>query len=53
MEWECCIKSPQQGAKEGAPFIQKNIIEVTQKAFDDFAGGEVDSIYLRKLLGLV
>ncbi|MBK8670030.1 MAG: sugar phosphate isomerase/epimerase [Saprospiraceae bacterium] len=53
MEWECCIKSPEQGAKEGAPFIQKNIIEVTQKAFDDFAGGEVDSIYLRKLLGLV
>ena len=22
MEWECCIKSPEQGAKEGAEFIQ-------------------------------
>ena len=53
MEWECCIKSPEQGAKEGAPFIQKNIIEVTQKAFDDFAGVEVDENYLKQILGLV
>ena len=22
MEWECCVKSPEQGAKEGAKFIQ-------------------------------
>ena len=52
MEWECCIKSPEQGAREGAPFIQSHIIEVTDKAFDDFAGGEVDAKYLDKLLGL-
>lgn len=52
MEWECCIKSPEQGAREGAPFIQKNIIEVTEKAFDDFAGTEVNQAYLNKLLGL-
>ena len=52
MEWECCIKSPEQGAREGAPFIKEHIIEVTEKAFDDFAGSEVDNDYLDDLLGL-
>lgn len=52
LEWECCIKSPVQGATEGAPFIQNHIIEVTDKAFDDFAGGEVDREHLRKILGI-
>ncbi len=52
MEWECCIKSPEQGAEEGAPFIQAHIIEVTEKAFDDFAGGDVDEAKNRKILGI-
>lgn len=52
LEWECCIKSPQQGAAEGAPFIDSHIIQVTEKAFDDFAGGETDEQYLKSLLGL-
>lgn len=52
MEWECCIKSPEQGAREGAPFIQSHIIEVTEKAFDDFAGGESNDELNRKILGL-
>ena len=52
LEWECCIKSPEQGAREGAPFIQQHIIEVTDKAFDDFAGGEADEASNRRLLGL-
>ncbi len=52
LEWECCIKSPQQGAAEGAPFIQKHIIEVTEKAFDDFAGAKTDDEANRKILGL-
>jgi len=52
MEWECCIKSPEQGAREGAPFISEHIIEVTQKAFDDFAGAKADDDYLNSLLGL-
>lgn len=51
LEWECCIKSPEQGAAEGAPFIQEHIIEVTKKAFDDFAGG-ADEQLNRKTLGL-
>jgi sugar phosphate isomerase/epimerase len=52
MEWECCIKSQEQGAREGAPYIQSHIIEVTQRAFDDFAGAEIDEILLKKILGL-
>lgn len=52
LEWECCIKSPQQGAEEGAPFIANHIIQVTEKAFDDFAGGQADEATNRKILGL-
>ena len=42
LEWECCIKSSKQGAQEGAEFISNHIINVTEKAFDDFAGGEAN-----------
>jgi sugar phosphate isomerase/epimerase len=52
MEWECCLKSPEQGAREGAVFIKNHIIEVTTKIFDDFAGGGSDSDANRRLLGL-
>ncbi|WP_172332337.1 sugar phosphate isomerase/epimerase [Mangrovicoccus sp. HB161399] len=52
MEWECCLKSPEQGAREGAPFIASKIIEVTGKAFDDFAGSGVDRAAIRKMLGV-
>jgi hypothetical protein len=52
MEWECCVKSPEQGAREGAPFIRDHIIEATQVAFDDFAGGKTDRKQLRLMLGL-
>jgi sugar phosphate isomerase/epimerase len=51
LEWECCIKSPEQGAREGAPFIKNHIIEVTGKAFDDFAGGQTDTALLHKIMG--
>lgn len=52
MEWECCIKHPEVGAAEGAAFIQKHIIPVTQKAFDDFAGTKADENFNRRILGL-
>jgi sugar phosphate isomerase/epimerase len=52
LEWECAIKSPQQGAEEGAPFIASHIINVTEKAFDDFAAGGTDRAANRKMLGL-
>lgn len=52
LEWECCIKSPVQGAEEGAIFIQDHIINVTEKAFDDFAGGETDEDSNQRILGI-
>ncbi len=52
LEWECCLKSPEQGAAEGAPFIENCIIDVTDKAFDDFAGGDTSKAEIRGMLGV-
>ncbi|HEY1649677.1 MAG TPA: sugar phosphate isomerase/epimerase [Terracidiphilus sp.] len=52
VEWECCIKHPQAGAAEGAVFVRDHIIRVTDRAFDDFAGGSADTARNRKILGL-
>ncbi len=52
LEWECCLKHPEQGAAEGAPFIRDHIIQVTEKAFDDFAGAKTDSKQIKRMLGL-
>ena len=52
LEWECCIKHPEQGAAEGAPFIRKHIVRVTDRAFDDFAGAGADTQRNRRILGL-
>jgi sugar phosphate isomerase/epimerase len=52
MEWECCIKHPEDGAMEGAAFIKNHIIRVTEKAFDDFAGVAPDEKRNRSILGL-
>ena len=52
LEWECCLKHPEQGAREGATFIEDHIIEVAERAFDDFAGGEADFAANRRILGL-
>ena len=52
LEWECCLKHPEAGAAEGAPFIRERIIRVTEKAFDDFAGTATDRERNRRILGL-
>jgi hypothetical protein len=52
LEWECCLKHPDDGAREGAPFIRDHIIRVTDRAFDDFAGAAPDAARNRRLLGL-
>jgi sugar phosphate isomerase/epimerase len=52
LEWECCIKHPEQGAREGAPFIRDHIIRVTERAFDDFASAGKDARLNKKILGL-
>lgn len=52
LEWECCLKHPEDGAREGAKFISDHIIRVTERAFDDFAGAGVDEQANRVLLGI-
>jgi sugar phosphate isomerase/epimerase len=52
LEWECALKHPEDGAREGAPFIKDHIIRVTERAFDDFAGTGSDENFNRKVLGL-
>jgi sugar phosphate isomerase/epimerase len=39
LEWECCLKHPDQGAEEGAPFIRNHFIKTTDRRFDDFSAG--------------
>ncbi|MEI6946420.1 sugar phosphate isomerase/epimerase [Paraflavisolibacter sp. H34] len=52
LEWECALKHPEDGAREGADFIRRHIIRPTEKAFDDFAGGGTNEAQNRKILGL-
>lgn len=52
LEWECCLKHPEQGAAEGAPFIADHIVRVTEKAFDDFAASSVDQEANKRMLGI-
>lgn len=42
LEWECCLKDGDTGAREGREFISRHIIPVSARAFDDFAAGESD-----------
>jgi sugar phosphate isomerase/epimerase len=52
VEWECALKHPEDGAREGAAFVKDHIIRVTEKAFDDFAGSGADRAANRRMLGL-
>jgi sugar phosphate isomerase/epimerase len=52
LEWECAIKDNVEGAREGAQFIKEHIIEVTAKAFDDFAASGIDDALNRRILGI-
>jgi sugar phosphate isomerase/epimerase len=52
LEWECCLKHPEDGAKEGAEFIKRHLIRTTDKAFDDFASVAKDDKLNRQILGI-
>lgn len=52
LEWECCLKHPEDGAREGASFIRDHIIRVAEHGFDDFAASGAEPESLRQLLGL-
>jgi sugar phosphate isomerase/epimerase len=52
LEWEDCLKSPEQGAAEGASFIRQQIINATEVTFDDFVGKSTTNDRNRKILGI-
>jgi sugar phosphate isomerase/epimerase len=52
VEWECCIKHPEDGAREGSRFVQDHIINITEQAFDNFAQTHDDQAQNKNLLGL-
>ena len=52
VEWECVLKHPDDGAREGAAFVRDHIIRVTPRAFDDFAAGAADGLANRRIPGL-
>jgi sugar phosphate isomerase/epimerase len=52
LEWECCLKDSEIGAREGARFIADHIIEVTERSFEDFARAQRDDTMNRHILGI-
>lgn len=52
LEWECCLKHPEDGAREGVDFIRRHMIRTTDRAFDDFAGTATDEAANRRILGI-
>lgn len=52
LEWECCLKDADTGAREGAEFIRQHIIPVADRAFDDFAASDNQQASILNQLGL-
>lgn len=52
LEWECCLKDQEDGAREGAEFIRDHIISATSKNFDDFAGAPLSATQICAILGI-
>ncbi len=52
LEWECCYKTKEDGAAEGAPFIARHMIRVTEKPFDAALRRPVDRGTAQRILGI-
>ncbi len=53
LEWECCLKDPVQGAREGAAFIRERIIESARHSFASEAGTMPDREINARDLGIL
>jgi hypothetical protein len=53
LEWECCLKRKEDGAREGAPFIARHMIETTAKPFDAALRQPMDRAAAHRILGIV
>jgi sugar phosphate isomerase/epimerase len=52
LEWECALKDPLAGAREGAEFIAAHIIPVSGTSLDAYMKQEADQAACRRALGL-
>lgn len=52
LEWEDSLESAPEGARKGSIFIRSQILQVTDRAFDDFAAADSDPARNRRILGL-
>ena len=52
LEWECCLKHPEDGAREGAEFIAAHIIPAVEISFEDYMSQGADEKACRLALGL-
>jgi sugar phosphate isomerase/epimerase len=52
LEWECCLKRREDGAAEGAAFIARHLIRVTERPFDAALRRPLDAEAARRMLGL-
>lgn len=51
LEWECAFKNSEDGAREGAQFIEDHIIKVSDRAFDDFVKASSNRDINKKIMG--
>ena len=52
LEWECAIKNRMDGAREGAEFIKRHLIEVSRSSFEDFIDQGADRRAINRALGI-
>ena len=52
LEWECCFKNREDGAREGAALIHSHIIKVTDASFDASMRAKTDVNEVRAVLGI-
>jgi sugar phosphate isomerase/epimerase len=52
LEWECCLKNSNDGAREGAKFIDGHIIRVSERSFDSALDTSLSADTLDRVLGI-
>jgi len=52
LEWECCLKNSNDGAREGATFIAEHIIRVSERSFDAMLDASMSADRIDQLLGI-
>jgi sugar phosphate isomerase/epimerase len=52
LEWECCLKNSNDGAREGARFISEHLIRVSERSFDAALDASMSPEKLDRVLGI-